>query len=394
MSTLIGCGISNKLDSFSAGRDAAESAYLKVKNRPSDIIIVFISSIFEQENVIRGIRSVITDGYLIGCSSDGIITREGLFRNSVGVFTFYSNTLSFSPGLGKALKRNSRLAGSEATKMALSKVASDRKKQAFIIFSDGITGNGSDILRGIQELLGTGFPIIGGAASDELHFQKSYQYLNHVYNDSVAGFLISGDINVSIGTAHGWLPIGKPHKITKARANTIKELDKKPAYTVYEEYLEKKIDDLKELRRFGINYPFGIKIKETNEYLIRVPVELDEDGGLILNGNVPEDEDVYLMIGNKDAALKMTKSVCEKISKEISRYSNIEFLIVISNIARYRLLRIDAQKELDIIKDSFGEDIPIIGFYSYGEYASPQIYESIKWFDFQNHTITIAAFCE
>ena len=102
----------------------------------------------------------------------------------------------------------------------------DIKRQFFIIFSEAMLGNITDVLRGAQEILGTSFPIIGGASIDNLQFQNTYQYFdNNIYTDAAIGLLVNGNIKIGVGNAHGWQPIGKPHKITKASSNIIEEID-------------------------------------------------------------------------------------------------------------------------------------------------------------------------
>jgi hypothetical protein len=396
MVTLIGSGVSTRLDSFAAGKEAAETAYYHIGTHKPDLILTFISTIFGQQEAIEGIRSVITEGSLIGCSSAGSISQDGLLRASIAVFTIYSDYLSFSLGLGKRVSVNSRFAGHEAAKDAFSNSIKDKTKQAFLMFSDGLKGNGADILRGAQEILGTRFPIIGGAAADELCFQKTYQYLNNnIYTDCAVGLLISGNINIGIGRAHGWLPIGKPHEVTKAKGNIIREIDKKPASKIYEEYFDKKYHELKDRRigNLGTGYPLGIKFKEKNEYLIRIPIKIEEDGSLVLSADVPEGEYINLMIGDKNATLKATETACTKASEHMLSH-DIKFITVFSNIARYKLLRKDSQKEMAIIKQTFGDNVPILGFYTYGEYASFETHEYKAWSNFQNQTISIAIFAE
>jgi len=242
MSTRLGIGISTKLDSFSAGKEAARNALYQLARPEVDIAIVFISPIFEQQIVIKAVRSITGYAPLVGCSSTGTIASSGVFRNSVAVCTISSDSSRFSCAVGHNISKNPRLAGSQAAR--LSSNLKNVTKQVYIMLSDCLSGNMADILRGAQEIRGTSFPIIGGAAIDDLGFQKSYQYFNNnIYSDSVVGILMGGDIRIGIGNAHGWQPIGKPHKITKARLNVIKEIDGRRASELYEEYLDKSYDE-------------------------------------------------------------------------------------------------------------------------------------------------------
>ena len=99
------------------------------------------------------------------------------------------------------------------------------------------------------------------------------------------GLLISGGIDISVGKAGGWQPIGKPHKITKARSNIVKEIDNRAAIELYEEYFGKSRKELKNegIGKLAINYPLGIKMQGKKKYLIRAPLKLEDNGSLVLN---------------------------------------------------------------------------------------------------------------
>ncbi|MEE8317942.1 MAG: FIST N-terminal domain-containing protein [Candidatus Omnitrophota bacterium] len=394
MDTKIGIGISTKLDSSIAGREAAQRAFYQLGRQDPDIAIVFISTIFSQVEAINGIRSILSDIPLVGCSTAGSITSLGYFRNSITVCAISSDSIKFSYGIGKNISKNSRLAGSIAAKQSAGQ--KDISRQAYIMFSDALSGNGTDILRGAQEVLGTGFPIIGGFASDDLLFQKTYQYLdNTIYTNSVVGLLISGNININIGKAHGWQPIGRPHKVTRARSNIVKEIDRRKAVWLYEEYLGKGLDELaaEGIGKLGSSYPLGIQIKEQKEYLMRSPLKIEDSGSLIFTAEIPEHQDINLMIGDKDLALDAAKEACIKALTGIKK-SSIRFAIVFSDIARLQLLRNDYQNELAIIKDMLGPGVPFFGCYTYGEYAPIDVQGYRGQSYFYNQVISIAVFSE
>lgn len=384
MSTIIGTGISTRLDSFTAGKEAALNAYYQIGKIEPDIVIVFISTIFDQNAAIKGVHSIIKDTPLIGCSSIGSISTYGSCRDSATVFIISSDSIKFSFGMGRDISKNPRLAGHNAAKQASN--IRHNPKQAYIMLSDSLAGNNADILRGSQEVFGTGFPIIGGGASDKSCFQKTYQYMdNEIRADSVSGVLMLGNMKLGLGKANGWQPIGKSHKITKVKSNIVKEIDKKMAVKLYEEYFEKSFSELKNDRicSLGINYPIGMQLDDDEEYVTRVPLEIEESGGLVFNADIQEGKDISLMIGDKDLVLESTKkAVLEAV--ENTKISKIKFAVVFSDISRLLLLRKDAHKEIDIIKQHIGRDTPILGCYTFGEYQN----------NFNNQSISIALFSE
>ena len=394
MDTLIGIGVSTKLDSFAAGKEAAKNAAHQLESHHANILIVFISPIFDQEEAIQGIRSIIPETPLIGCSTAGTITAFGALRNSIGVCAIKSDTMSFSCGAGNDASKNPRLAGNEAAKQSskLKEVA----RQLYIMFCDGLSGNATDILRGAQEIFGTSFPIIGGTSSDDFQFQKTYQYFNDtIYTDSVVGLLVSGNAKLGIGKSHGWQPIGKPHIITKARSNIIKEIDKKRAVELYEDYLGKSYNELttEGIAKLGFSYPLGIQPREKTEYLIRVPLKTEDGGGLTLSAEIPERTDINLMIGDRGMALEAAKNACLEASRGI-KPSKIKFVFIFSDIARFQLLRKGPQTEVEIIKDIFGKNIPFFGCYTCGEYAPLDVQEHKGQFYFHNQVISVTTISE
>lgn len=391
MSTAVGIGTSTNLDSFSAGKEAAKHAFYQLGRDYPDIIIAFISPIFNQAEAIRGIRSIITGTPLIGCSSAGTISSSGSFKNSITVCVISSTSIIFSYGLGEGVSKNPRSAGNKAARD--SRGPKDLTNQAYIMFSDSLSGNMTDVLRGTQEVRGTSFTIIGGSATDDFRFQHAYQYLNSIYTDSIVGLLISGDISVTTGIAHGWQPIGRPHKITRSKSNVIREIDRKRAVELYEGYLDKTPDELKieGIAKLGSTYPLGMRIGGVNQYIARTPLKINDDGSLMLSAEISEREDINLMIGDKNLALDAAKEACKEALRNVDR-SGIRFAIVFSDIARLQLLGKDSQKEVEIIKHELGPNVPFFGCYTCGEYAPVNIPGYGGQSYFQNQAIAVSLF--
>lgn len=392
MSLLIGTGISTKLDSFSAGKEAALNSHSQIQKREPDIVITFISTIFDEKEVLKGIRSVFPTTRIIGCSSPATISSYGSITNSVSVYTMFSEFIGISCGISDSLNKNSRNASHKAATQA--SFAAKFAKQLYLTFYDGLSGNSIDILRGAQEILGTGFPIIGGSSIDNINFQESHQYLNtDVYSNSIIGLLISGDVNVGIGKGSGWNAIGKPHKITKAYKNIIKEIDNKIAVELYEEYFDKPFEELNKegICKLGSAYPIGIIKKGYN--IIRIPIKIDDSGGLVLSAEIPEGESISLMLGDKDSILESVKTACDEAIKTIKN-KKIRLAIVLSDIARLGILKKDAQKEVDIISDMIGKNVPILGCYTLGGYIPLYTSEDKLQYVFNNQNISVTLLTE
>ncbi len=372
MATCVGVGSSSSEEIKKAIHEAARKALILAhppEDRPVDLVVAFCSSMYPQEEILPALHSILHPKMLIGCSTAGEITSSGPARKSIVLLVFSSTTISTSIGIGNSVRTNPRLAGQQAALMAVKN--NPPKKHAFFILPDGLAGNGTNIIRGAQEILGTSFPIVGGSSADDFRFQKTYQYAQQtLLSDAVVGVLFSGEVSVGIGVRHGWSPIGKPRLVTKAYANYVEKLDEAPAINLYEEYFGAQAEELKQeaLAHLTLTYPLGMAIPDEEEYLLRNVLKVDPSGAIIYAAEIPEQSKVRLMMANRDAVMSAAQRAAQKALQNLG--GRKPFLgLVFNSAARRKLLGFRAMDEIAIIQETLGSQVPLIGFYSYGEQA-------------------------
>ena len=368
MAIQTGVGSSRQLDSFQAGREAAAQALEKVGAKEVQLVFVFSSVKYDQQQVVNGVRSVTGKADLLGCSDAGNITTLGPDRKSVAVMVIYSNTLRWTIGLGRGIAENAKSAGMEVVQEIL-KNHKEGKGKVLMILPDGLAGNGADIIRGAQDALGEGLPIVGGSAGDDFLFQKTYQYYgDQVLSGTVPGILFDGEIRIGIGVRHGWMPIGEPHQATRSQGNILEQIDGKPAVSIYEEYFGKRAEELRAepLARMAIVYPLGITVPGSAEYLIRDPITVREDGALVCAAEVPQGSQISLMIGGKQEAIQAAKIAAQQALETCPRP---RFAFIFNCIARNKVLGEHVGEEIDVIRSTLGSQTDLLGFYTYGEQA-------------------------
>jgi len=390
----VGVGISEITDAFLAGKQAARAACQKAQEDFLDLLIVFASAKFNQQNLLQGVKSVCPDATIIGCSSAGEISTEISSNHSVAVMGLKSKALRFSTGLGCGLSQDARSAGQKCAQEAVK--ARLHKRDVFVMLPDGLSGNGADVIRGAQEVLGTSFPIVGGSAGDDYLFQKTYQYYgDRILSDSVVGILFGGEISTAIGVRHGWGAIGKGHQVSKARGNIIEELDGQPALKIYQDYFGEEAEDLRKLTwaKIATIYPLGMSIPDEEEYLIRYVVKATPEGALVCAAEVPQGSEVRLMIADKVGVLKAAKEAALKAKKGL-KGAKILAVLIFDSIARKRILGRHAREEIEVIKKTLSTSSPVIGFYSYGEQAPLGAERYIGKSYFHNETVVVLCLAE
>lgn len=371
MSILAGVGSSKNKDSYTAGYEACTVALEKLNGEKPDLTIAFASVSFDQAELVRGIREASGNAPLVGCTDAGEITNEGPAEKSVGVMAIKSDQVVFTTGIGNNIRAGAREAG-QAVARAIKEKAPDPLR-AFVMLPDVLTGNGADIVRGVLDVLGTHFPVVGGAAGDDFLFKETYEYLNEkVDTGTVAGVGLSGKFSMGIGVRHGWVPIGIPMKVTKSKGAVVYELDNRPAISIYEDYFGQKAEELRKepLARMAITYPLGIKVPELEEYLIRDPITVDAAGAITCAAEIPEGSEIRLMIGSKEKAIEAAQDAARKLMKDFELDGSRPRLVLMFNcIAREKLFSTKAVDEIQAVMKIIGADVPLLGFYTYGEQA-------------------------
>ncbi len=371
MAIYAGVGSSRNSDSYQAGYEATKLAIQKAGGKDPDFVVAFASVSFDQDKLVGGIHEASGQAAFIGCSSAGEITNEGPTTKSVGVMAVKADNIKFTTGLGKDVKKGAREAGQAVAREVVGKAP--EPPTAFLMLPDVLTGNGADIVRGVLDVLGPHFPVVGGAAGDDFLFQKTYQYRDGVAETgAVAGAGLSGKFSMGIGVRHGWIPIGIPMKVTKSEGAVVHELDGRPAVSIYEDYFGQRAEELRKepLAKMAITYPLGLKVPDIDEYLIRDPITVDEKGSITCAAEIPEGSEIRLMIGSKEKAVEAAQDAAEKLMKEFETdKTKPKFVLMFNCIAREKLFGQKAADEIKAVMKIIGPQVPLLGFYTYGEQA-------------------------
>lgn len=352
-------------DSKQAGVEAAKQALGSLGGEPI-MAMIFASTVFNYQEVLSGVMEVIGEVPVVGCSSAGVITNEGVHEQTVSVLLATGDSIEFTPIKIENISADMNEAGVKFGQ-AIDKVKG--AKLAFI-FSDALSGNGTALVRGVMSVVGSNFPLVGGAAADDMHFKETVQFHNQeVLTNAAVGMVVSGEVRFAVGADHGWQPIGNTRTVTKAQGTTLYELDNKPAFEIYQDYFGDRASDFKQaLSLAAVSYPLGMKDDGAETYMIRVPLKVNDDGSIVCGAELIEGNVVSLMIGTTSSAMGAAKETTEKLSKKTADVK--PRMVFISNcVARKVLYGERLKEEIENIHQLVGTEATIFGFYSYGQIA-------------------------
>jgi len=358
----------NVADHRGAAAEAAREAIERLEGEKPSILFVFSSIQYDQQDILAGVRSVVSDIPIVGGSAAGEITSWTTVFDAVNVLAVATDQVTFTTGFGTGVAQDSFKAGAAAAESVI-KNNQGKKPDLFIMLPDGMTGNGAAIVEGVKSVLGKNFPIIGGSLGDDYHFEKTYEYYqDRVLTDAMVGVGLSGNFSFGFGIRHGWEPVGLPLKVTKAQGVTLQEVDQKPALNIYEEYFGKDVSELvkEPLARMAYTYPLGLAVEGSDELLIRDPVIANKKGEITMAAAIPEDTTIRLMIGDRDTAIKAAKTAAEIALKQLEERP-ARFILMFNCMARNKLFGVRCNEENQVVQKAIGADVPMVGFYTYGE---------------------------
>lgn len=249
------------------------------------------------------------------------------------------------------------------------------------------------MVKGMQEVFGRVFPVLGASSSDHFQYKETYQFSqDKPLTNSASALLVGGQAHIGFGCRHGWKPLGKPRTITKVQGNIIKTIDTKRASYLYEEYLGLTIEELRshQMRHATILYPLGIFIEGEKEYLLRNIVDILTDGSIICQGEIPENAEIHLMISNKDFCKQAACSAAYEVRDALlGRHPKL--IMIFESLARHQLMGRDALEEIQMVREILGVETPLVGMYSFAEVAPLKSLAMMGEASLQNGTTIVLA---
>ncbi|MEQ1503917.1 MAG: FIST N-terminal domain-containing protein, partial [Myxococcota bacterium] len=263
--------------------------------------------------------------------------------------------------------------------------------RAVFVLSEGITVNGSDLVRGLNDTLSPTVVVSGGLAGDGTRFQRTWVLANGAVTSGtvVAVGLYGAHLAVGHGSKGGWDQFGAERTISRSTGNVLYEIDGRPALALYKEYLGPKAT---ELPSSGLLFPLAMRADARDDkVLVRTLLAVDEAAqSLTFAGDVPQGYLVRLMKADFDRLVDGA-SDATRAALGIAPHADSQTLaIAVSCVGRRLVLGERTDDEVEAVKDALPTGAIVTGFYSYGElspYATGRC-------DLHNQTMTITTFAE
>ncbi len=376
MGTIAFVGKSNDPSGFQAGAEAAREALAGLPGGQADLLLVFATASYDQDSLVRGIRSKAEGVPMSGCSGEGVITlRDSAeVEHAVGIMAVSSDLLSFHTYQLQSFAREPVERGAELAGFVNGIETDD--VVGILVFPDGLGGNCLRFLESLAGNLNKQVPVVGGTAGDSFDFHRTFQYHgDHPISDGVSAVVITGSGELEIGVSHGCKPIGMEREITRSADGWVYEIDGRPAWGVFKEYLD---GDPRDLNAEGTSHlcigePLDPGLHEAyGPFVIRSPFKLDkETGGLFFpGGGLATGQRIQLTRRDREEIIAGARDCARGIlERRGGRRPDLVFQFDCAGRGRVLFGREACPAIVEPLQEILGVETPWLGFHTFGEIA-------------------------
>ena len=336
------------------------------------------------------LRKYFPTAHIVGCSTGGQINNDDINDDEVvGAAIGFDATKLRVSRQEIADPRRSRDCGK-----AIGRDLSADDLAGVFVLSDGLNVNGSELVAGIGNVIGSKIPLTGGLAGDGADFTQTLVGADcapRARTIAAVGFYGSA-IRVGHGSAGGWDQFGPHRNVTKSSGNVLFELDGKPALDLYERYLGP--EESKGLPGSALLFPLQVHdAEQPDTAVVRTVLAVDRTArSMTFAGDIPQGWSAQFMRGNLDRlAAGAADAARQARSRVTADRSDEQFAILISCIGRRLLMGQRANDEVEAASAELGRETPRVGFYSYGEISPHAKSGQCK---LHNQTMTVTTLAE
>lgn len=358
----------------------------RIDSRQTLVVVFGSTSLLDAPGPINELLEEYGESVIVGCSTAGEIFGTQIFDESLSaaIARFEHTNLRIASAPVRSVD-DSFKAG-----QAIAQQLKDSTLRGILVLSDGLSVNGSELVRGLNSTVLPSVVVTGGLAGDGNRFQRTWVLQDRRPQSgwvTAVGFY-GNHVRIGHGSKGGWDLFGPERRVTKSKGNVLLELDGRPALQLYKEYLG---DRAAGLPATGLLFPLALRADQSDsKSLVRTILAVsEEDQSLTFAGDIPEGSLVQLMKANFDR-LVQGASEAATTTKLSADGESCTLAIAISCVGRRLVLGERTEEETEATLEVLPKGTQQIGFYSYGE-ISPYATGAC---DLHNQTMTLTTLSE
>lgn len=346
-------GHSDDPDVEDAVDEAVDQALAQLVGEPKAALL-FSGTSYDDQELLACLKARLGSVPMIGCTTDGELSSAAFSHDGVLITLLSGQAIeSVQVGMGQNLEADPKAAVAQAS------AGMDSAPALVLSTPSSLRSNLDEAMRALQARF-EGAPIAGGASGDRIKFSNAREFANGVASsDSIPLMAIYGDIEVGLGVASGWQPVGQAWAVTRAEGNVVHELDGEPALKTLKAWMGS--------AAATVNFEFPLAVFPDGvdgKFYLRAVLSVDEVTGAIhFPAEVPQGSTLRVTRATHDGVLS---GADESIQQAMSAMSGpADGCFVFSCTGRKWMLGSRAEEEREHILAH--TQAPIAGFYGFAE---------------------------
>jgi len=352
-----------------------------------ELVILFAETgILKEESFFEEVKKMYPGAHFFGCSTSGEICGASVFDGTIVATAIHFEKTGI---MGAQIALSGTSNSYEAGRMLAHSIKKEGLRHVFVL-SDGLSVNGSELVKGLSSDLAEGVTITGGLAGNADHFKETYVFWDALPSRNTLAILgfYGESLKVGYGSMGGWDPFGPERVITKSKDNLLYELDGQSALDIYKKYLGEHAGGLPAT---GLLFPLSIRTNSGETGIVRTILAVnEEEKSMTFAGDIPEGAYARFMKANFERLIDGANGAAVR-SREGLGGNSPELAVLISCVGRKLVLKQRTEEEVEAVRDALGGNPMLTGFYSYGE-ISP--FTSGAVCALHNQTMTVTTFGE
>ncbi|RJE76383.1 hypothetical protein BGP78_13325 [Pseudoalteromonas sp. MSK9-3] len=229
-------------------------------------------------------------------------------------------------------------------------------------------GDEEAALNGIQDVIGTRVPIVGGSASDN-DVTGQWQIFTHASSEPCQMAIVSltPSVPISFSFSSGYAPSGRTTEVTESSGRQVTTLDGIDAASQYNHLTNGAITE----QLHGGNilgqtsfHPIGREVSK-DEYLLSHPERVNDDGTMTLFSQLEQGDHLHIMQGSTESLLQRAHKVIQSAQNGLAE-PEISGCLLIYCAGCMLSVKPQFEQVSKNIKKHFSAT-PVTGAYTFGE---------------------------
>jgi hypothetical protein len=371
---------SSLTDDAAAARAAVATLFEGLAGQTPSFVVAFATD----GRDLSAVRAVLADAWagatIVGASAPALFVDDVLLRDGVSVMAVVDASLAVQAAVVDGIAAQGRAAGEAVTEAVTEALEASGRTAAgphtaLLLLSDGIVGNSVEVARGVVEVAGRELRMFGGGTGDDFKFAQTFQLApDGVHQGAALAVGLSASAPIGVALRHGCTPWGPPMQATGTSDRAVRSLDFEPAFPRY----QATVSSLGEVpptpegfMAYAMLHPLGI-VQGQDDHILRSPLAVSEDGGMVCCSDIPSHALVRLMRGTPASLVDAAEEAAAAARAQLGA-TPAGAALVFACISRDVVLDArdgSASRELAGVRRGLGADIPVFGCMTFGGFGA------------------------